>query len=191
MTKLFPLNLHHTEDLSRAFGYMTLDEVRALQTVVASLGENATIVNVGAGTGTSGMAIIEERPDLRRTTWTVDISAGGPNGGLKNERNAFEGAKLIGPNQILDDSRHAAKVWGNGLIDLAFIDDGHLEPEIRGDILGWLPHMKPHSYIAFHDYGSPFWADVKTVVDELMGSYETFMHVDTLIVKKVNWGSNV
>ena len=185
MTKLFPLNMHHTEDLSRAFGFMTLDEVRALQTVVGDLPDGAQIVNVGAGAGTSGLAIIEARPDLRRTTWTIDVSRGGPDGGLQNETNAFENARLVGPNQILDDSRHAAKVWDRGPVDLAFIDDGHLDPEIRGDILGWLPHIKPGGYIAFHDYGSPFWGDVKKVIDELMSGYETFMHVDTLIIKKV------
>jgi hypothetical protein len=185
VTKLLPLNLHHTEDLANAFKFLTLDEVRALQTVVALLPDYATVVNIGAGSGTSGMAIVEERPDLRSTTWTIDISRGGPNGGLQNEVNAFDNARLPIHNQILDDSRHAAAVWENGPVDLAFIDDGHLDPEIRGDINGWLPHIKPGAYIAFHDYGSPFWGDVKKVVDELMASYEVFMQIDTLIVFRV------
>ncbi len=185
MNKLYPLNLHHAEDLARAFGFMTVGEVQALQTLVMDLPETAQVVNVGAGSGTSGLAMMEVRPDLRGRTWTVDISEGGPLGGMQNERNAFESAGMIGPNQILADSRTAAREWTRGPIHLIFIDDGHLDPEIRGDILGWRPHLVPGSPMAFHDYGSPHWPDVQKVVDELLGDWETIMRVDTLIVKRV------
>ncbi len=185
MTKLFPINRHTAEDLARAFGFMTVGEVQALQTIVMDLPDNAQVINVGAGSGTSALAMLEARPDLRGRTWTVDISEGGPLGGMENERIAFAQAGLFGPNQILADSRAAAKAWTRGPVDFVFIDDGHLEPEIRGDILGWLPHVLPGGFIAFHDYGSPHWPDVAVVVDELLSGLETVMQVDTLIVKRV------
>lgn len=172
------------KETARAFGYMTEAEVDALQACVKWIQKNEpTIVNVGAGAGTSGLAIVEANPDAN--VFTVDVSSGGPFGGIENEVNAFKGTGLPLPVHIRMASHRAAKFWNYGEIDLIFIDDGHLEPEIRGDIEGWLPWMVKGGLMCFHDYGSPKWPDVKYMVDQLLllkkRKYKEHMHVDSFM----------
>jgi predicted O-methyltransferase YrrM len=166
--------------LAEFFGYLTRREVAALK-FVCDLVESrpCVIVNIGAGSGTSGLAIAEARPDA--TIYTVDISYESPHGGLKNEVNAFRDARKAPPVQILGDSREVGKAWDKGEIDMLFIDDGHLEHEILGDITTWIQHLKPGGYISFHDYGSNDWPDVKKVVDLLMNDNSLVVHTDTFI----------
>jgi len=178
-------------ELAIAFGYLTEREVLALQGLVNQLPDPALALNVGAGSGTSALAMAEANPAL--IIWTVDYSEGGPLGGLDNERNAFRNSSLTmmpwrWSRLILGDSRQLANDWkklGGPLFDFIFIDDGHLEHEIRGDIEGWLPLLKQGGIMAFHDYTRKAWPDVKVVVDELMSSYEMLWHVDTLIAFRV------
>jgi predicted O-methyltransferase YrrM len=169
----------HAKELSEAFGYLRIDEVEALQTLAAMLPPNPKVINVGAGTGTSALSIREARPDAEITT--VDISEGGPLGGLQNERNAFDKAKLPYPIQILGKSHEVAKEWDGGEVDMIFIDDGHSRSEIEGDILGWIKHLGQGGIMVFHDYDSVHWPDVKNVIDEYFQNSPYLAHVDTII----------
>lgn len=171
------------KDKAEAFGYLLPGEVDVLKALAFLTEKDATIVNIGAGAGTSGLAFAEARPHARR--FTVDISEGGPLGGLLNERNAFNESGLSYPIQILGSSHGAAQAWQNGEIDLIFVDDGHEEPDIRGDIVYWQKHMKPGGIMSFHDYGSPNWPAVKQVIDELMAGKELLAHIQTVIAFRV------
>lgn len=184
-------------ELARSFGYMTRNEVKLLKSLVMRIeSDSPTLVNIGAGAGTSTLAMREVKLDANLIS--IDISKGGPLGGFEGETNAFNKARMTPPVQVLGKSHDlAAKwgvTWGAGEIDLIFIDDGHLEPEIRGDILGWRPHMKRSGVMVFHDYGSPRWPDVKNVVDELMSGYPFAGIADTLIAfvmsERKNLGEN-
>jgi precorrin-6B methylase 2 len=178
---------NYSEDLAVAFGYMTIAEVRALKRL-AFFCEVAdpVFVNIGAGTGTSSLALREARGDAQLTS--IDVSPGGPLGGLEGERNSFDNAEQKYPIQILAQSHDAARDWPEDLkIDLIFIDDGHQEPDIRGDIVGWLPHMNQDSIMAFHDYTTAQWPDVKKVVDELMEPYEKIALTDHVIAFRIRF----
>lgn len=182
------LPLPKAENLSRAWGYMTVDEIRELGRLTRLFINDPVIVNVGSGVGTSGMVFRESRPNS--IIYTIDISPGGPLGGLENEVNAFHGTGLTLPIQILGDSRSIGKSWKDE-IDLLFIDDGHLEPEIRGDIDAWLPHLKKGGLVAFHDYEAGHWPAIKVVIDELFApdqplgkKFVKFSKVYTLITYK-------
>jgi len=166
--------------LAKSFGYMTQDEVRMLKHAIRMIAsETPVLVNIGAGAGTSALAMREEKPSAM--IFSVDVSKGGPLGGFEGETNAFRNAGLAAPAQILGESHEVAKEWDKK-IDLIFIDDGHLEPEIRGDIEGWLPHVKTDGFLVFHDYGSPRWPDVMRVVNELMAGCRLIGLVDTMAV---------
>jgi len=94
-------------DIAKAFGYLTQDEVTGLKKLAKMLPENPVVVNIGAGTGTSAIAVMEDRPDLHMIT--IDISKGGPLGGLENERNAIENHASLDTDgrygQVLADSK--------------------------------------------------------------------------------------
>jgi len=169
-----------SEEFACAFGYLTLDEFQAIKTLAKMVNANLpTFVNIGAGSGTSTLALAEARSDA--LLYEVDHSQGGPRGGLENTRNAFHDAGRRMPAQLLGASHEIANQWQDGDIDLIFIDDGHKEPEIRGDIRYWSRHFRHGTIVAFHDYGSNNWPDVKKVVDEEMEGHTKILHVDTVV----------
>lgn len=62
-------------------------------------------------------------------------------------------------------SLEAAQQWPEGLeIDLLFLDADH--EAVREDIRAWVPLVKSHGIVAFHDYGSREW--VRVPVDEMI-----------------------
>lgn len=174
--------------VAESFGYMTTAEVRGLQALAMSITKpNPVFVNVGAGSGTSGLALAEANNSAIR--YTVDITnEDSPFGGLPGEINAFRETKLTPPFQIHGDSRNVARSWEKRVygaivleypIDLIFIDDGHLYEDIKGDIECWTPHVAPGGIISFHDYGKDVWPDVKEVVDQYFR--DPILYIDTLI----------
>jgi len=157
---------HYTSKLIEWLGYLNAEEADLLQDVARKLPTNAMTANIGAGAGTSALAVAEARPDI--TIWTVDISPSGPLGGLEGERNAFDGAGIKHPNQILGNSKVVGKEWKGDKFDMIFIDADHSEEGIRSDIAAWMPHLKQGGYAVFHDYGMYMWGAVKPVIDELI-----------------------
>lgn len=170
-----------TTKLSDWLQYIYAEEVDLLQETAMKLPPNALSLNIGAGAGTTSLAVAEARPDV--TIYSVDISPGGPLGGLEGERNAFDGAGIKHPNQILGDSKKIGKEWQGDKFDMILIDGDHNEPGIRGDIEAWMPHLKPGGYVVFHDYTQPMWPAVKQVVDELIApTYKLIGQAKWLIV---------
>ena len=180
--------------LVEAFGFLSGWESVALSVFVkAILPAEAKIVNVGAGVGTSSLSMALAKNGIDITT--VDISIGGPLGGLENERNAFKFSPYLPlPKQVLSDSYEAGKTWTGGLLDFVFIDGDHLAAGLERDIVAWLPHIKEGGYIGFHDYDSDKWGDVKKTIDRYMNPalFKKILHVDTIaIYQLIKPGSDI
>jgi predicted O-methyltransferase YrrM len=170
-------------------GYLTREEVKQLQWLAKRLPENPLVVNIGAGGGTSALAFLQSRPDLR--VCTIDIQANSsPLGCLEGELNAL---RLSGVNfqtrywQICGDSK--AIEW-NLPIDLVFIDGDHSYEGCKGDIQAWLPRIKPGGFLVLHDYRKPAGdkphPGVDQAVDELLhGVLPLVIRVDTVIAFRV------
>lgn len=167
-------------ELSNWLNYLTHDEIDLLKKVANLLPKKPTIVNIGAGAGTSGLAFREARSDAN--LWTIDIRKTGPLGGLDGELQSFKDAGLRQPDQVLGDSVIVGKERWDTAVDFLFIDGDHSEPGLAGDIEAWLPHVKEGGYIAFHDYGSNDWPAVKRVVDIKMKGFKLVAQVDTVRV---------
>jgi hypothetical protein len=169
-------------DIAEAFGYLTEAEVDGTKEIVRNLPENSMVVVIGVGAGTSSVAIAEEREDLHLIS--VDISVGGPFGGLENERNAFElrGLNMLGRHeQVLADSKEHAKRFAHE-VDFVFIDGDHSYEGCMGDIQGWFKHVKKGGYVAIHDYGGDNWPMVEKATDEFFDGHEPVLLNDSLIV---------
>lgn len=176
---------------SRAFGFLTPFEVMFMESLSRSLPAGATIVNIGAGVGTSGLALTEPHipgefnqfPHKTAHVVTIDISLSAPTGGLENERNAFAAVGLDSyiPSQVHNDSKEAGKFWNGGGVNLLFVDGDHSYEGASGDILAWKPHITPGGIIVIHDYESNNWADVKRAVDEYLADWHHILTVDSLI----------
>lgn len=172
-------------ELARRIGYLSERECLALQVACWSLPADAVAVNIGAGAGTTALAIKEARPGWKLTT--VDIDPGSAYGGLQNERNAFHefGWDALLPNQILGDSGKVR--WDGPAIDFILIDADHTERGLLADMENWLPHMRIGGFVVFHDYHRTEWPDVAGLVDGYVasGQAEFVFVVDTLAVVRV------
>lgn len=174
----------HSYEKAQAFNFLTPKEVFAMRVAAWSLLDEPTIVNIGSGAGTSGLAFVESRPDAK--VYTVDISPGGPFGGLQNEINAFEGKGLQLPTHILGDSKDAGAKWRNGKVDMVFIDGDHSYNGCMGDIMAWYPHVKVGGLILFHDYRRDVWPDVHQAINDALVEFKLseVLIVDTLFIAR-------
>ena len=158
-----------TKELLDAFGFLYEEEAILLQKLVEKLPKESVCVNIGAGVGTSALCVLEKRPDLTDTFYTVDISNHDtPFGGLLNERNAFDGAGMKYPNQIHGDSKEIAKTWDGKKVDFLIIDGDHSREGVRGDITLWEKNLADDAIVVLHDYHSENWAEVFIAVQEFM-----------------------
>lgn len=163
-----------SSELQAAFGYLTAAELAALKELAQSLPDNPVVVNIGAGAGTSGLAFMEARADLKLIT--IDIQReDSPHGCLYAEQQviniAFPETTLYSNDrfyQIQGDSKSVGLLWqkptslasfelggwglGKGFADLCFIDADHSYRGAKGDILAWLPNIKTGGIIAVHDF---------------------------------------
>jgi hypothetical protein len=153
------------KSLQKAFKHLFPDEVLALKELVMSLPDNPIVVNIGAGAGTSGLAFMESRKDLRK--YTIDIRREkNPLGSLESEGEVLIGAGLYlydRQDSIHGDSKniglywpsHCRKLWhpkNDYKVDMVFIDGDHTYEGCKGDIEAWLPNIRPDGIIAVHDY---------------------------------------
>jgi predicted O-methyltransferase YrrM len=187
--------------LRRAFKYFYPNELTLLKAVAnLVLRSPCVALNIGAGAGTSGLALLESRSDL--ILHTVDIQdTDSPFGCLYAERQVCRTAGFQLGDRWLQhhmDSKRLAAQWTGPKLDLCFIDGGHEYDEAVGDILGWLPHMKDGGFMAVHDYRKGaipqtedgphplVWEGVDQAVDEfLRGKYAILAQIESLIVFQI------
>lgn len=192
-------------DVQRAFHYLFPAELPALKMLAIQLPANSLVINIGAGSGTSGLAFMESRPDLALVT--VDIeNSDSPLGSLYSERHVMRAAGFgdqhdIRWSQLHMDSKLAGHTWpmsGERNPNMVFIDGDHSYEGCKGDIEAWLPHIVPGGIIAVHDYlkgdlapdpNGPHpmpWPGVDSAVNELLvPNFEMILHVASLIAFKV------
>jgi predicted O-methyltransferase YrrM len=170
-------------ELAESFGYLEPEEVLLLQKYAKKIPENGICINIGAGTGTSSLSVLEIRKDLSDTFYTIDIrNDNNPFGGLMNERNAFEKYDMKKPNQIHGDSKKVAETWDNKKIDFLIIDGDHTREGCRGDILKWEKHLNIGAVVFVHDYKPKHWEHVAIAVNELMFDNPEYKYLEKTTV---------
>lgn len=174
-------------------GYLYHEEVDALKELTAALPKNAHIINIGAGNGTSGLAFMEARPDVRVTTIDIQLESS-PFGCLAGEEAVFRSAGFWGDprhEQIHGDSKVVGAHWRETreMVDLVFVDGGHQEHEAWGDISIWRANLKPGGVLVVHDYekSEKIWPGVDRAVRRAIKAYgdPIIMQVKTLIAFRI------
>ena len=159
------------------WGFLREIEVPALHELVRLAIDGKThsplFVNVGAGHGTSSLAMAEACPQAE--IYSVDNNLWF----MECERKAFNEAGRKQPHQIQSNS-HDPDLEFEHEADLVFIDADHREEEVRADILKWLQYICNDGIMAFHDYDHPNYPGVKIAVDELMADQEEILLIETI-----------
>lgn len=165
-----------SEDVRDAFRYLFEAELPALKELVKMLPSNPLVINIGSGSGTSGLAILESRPDV--VLITIDITdLSSPFGCLEAERDVVKRAGLSHKagsswRQILGDSIDIGLMWSDIITqhevrsdlppdqhgrfyrhaDMVFVDGDHSYEHAKEDIEIWLTNLRDGGIIAVHDY---------------------------------------
>lgn len=144
--------------------YLEHDEIELIKKCVQNCGRKPVCVNIGAGAGTSTMAMLEAVEDS--VVFSIDIQS------IGNEIHTNEHLRLIeagygGTGRVIriwGDSKEVGKLFPME-VDVIFVDGDHSKEGIEGDLV-WFEHLKMGGYIIFDDYGSNDWPDVKVAVDQ-------------------------
>ncbi|GAG31860.1 unnamed protein product, partial [marine sediment metagenome] len=164
------------QELADAYGYLKHGELPFLIELIRSLPDDPLVANIGAGSGTSGLAILEARDDSFLVT--IDLyDRIRPTGALGNERyqvarsslmhrraEICSGSALAGKNWWT----HKEKKWWRRKVDMVFHDAAHNYDTLKAEIEAWLPRVRAKGIIAIHDYTSEHWGGVALAVDELL-----------------------
>lgn len=165
---------HTPYSMSDWLNYLTHDEIDLLIKFTHLLPAGGKVVNIGAGSGTSGLTFMLAREDIH--LFTIDVSAHpNPYGGLDNERIAFEDAGLLPSNRytpIHGESIKVGREWPHGPADFVFVDGDHSYAGAWGDIEVWWALLAPGGYMGIHDFEKvPAWQARNphtAVTDELL-----------------------
>ena len=176
--------------LSEWLNYLSKEEIDALKELARSLPTNNPIaVNIGAGAGTSGLALLESREDLYLVT--IDKDEGNTHtGSIEGEVNALTGSNInwkARTQHIVGLSAEIGRHW-NMWVSMVFVDGDHSYEGCKADIEAWLPHIRTGGIIAFHDYQKSKWPDVRRVVDEMMTHKEQIANVGRMVAYRVSAG---
>lgn len=199
-----------SSDVQKSFHYLYPSELPALKMLVLQLPPHPLVINIGAGAGTSGLAILETRPDVMLATFDIQ-DASSPFGCLEAERDVIRRAGISNVVarhwQFHLDSKIGGREWHTrGFAkqifgrnpNMVFVDGDHSYEGCKGDIEAWMPYIIPGGIIAIHDYlksglqpdpNGPHpmnWPGVDSAVNELLiPNFEMILHVASLIAFRV------
>jgi predicted O-methyltransferase YrrM len=145
--------------------YCQVSDVELIKKIVRELPDNPVCINIGAGMGTSALAMLEARQDSTVYSIDKDIDS------ISYERNIIRDAELeFRYNGILNLSQLVGVKWVEYSADFVFVDGGHTYEECYDDALVWYKALKYNGIMAFHDYESRIKVleSVKRAVDDVV-----------------------
>jgi len=148
--------------LSDTYGMFARAEIEALKKTVRQLPDDSIAIVLGAGPGTTTLAILEARDDI--VVYSIDIVDS-----YSERLHATAGKSIDRLHQVRCDSALAGHSWDQP-IDLLLVDAFHTYDAVKADNAAWLPHLKDRGIAWYHDYGTSneMYAEVKRAVDEDM-----------------------
>lgn len=139
-------------ELAASRMYLMEEDVIQIQHLVRTFSPNIvlTVIDLGAGSGTTALAVLDDREDAQITT--IDIDPANVAWAEKAVRNAYPGANWVG---VVADAADTAHRRVGHVVDLLLHDASHERDHVEGDIRAWLPYLMPSSLIWVHDWLAP------------------------------------
>lgn len=158
-------------------GWLLLYEECFLQSLCSTLPSRSTIVNIGAGGGTSACAILRGLQDTQSIVYSIDIDPLA----FDRETKALQaqGFDLERVEQLEVNSGKAAKTWKQQ-VDLVFVDGEHSYKGVERDLRLWSKLVKPGGLLVCHDYGDPKQVETTKAISDWREK-----HMDWLLVGQV------
>lgn len=164
--------------LAKSRGFLSPADVRLIQRLVLDHVLDhapATVVILGAGSGTMSLAVLEARgyqPHIARV-----VSVDHDQAALDWERKAWEaagwGCEPRSTIQIFGDSAVGGTLF-SGTVHMLLVDADHSAEGVHRDLEAWLPHVPHGGIVLLHDY------DAKNAPNHYPGVKQA---ADTILVK--------
>jgi predicted O-methyltransferase YrrM len=138
--------------------FLTLEDVDLIQHLVRSLPGALTIADIGAGSGTTALAVMCANPAVK--LWTVDVSQEN----LDWAKLALRNAGFIETKFCLGDAAASAAIFDDSEFDMVMLDTSHEYEATKREIRAWLPKLREEGTFWLHDYRGEY--GVRTAVEE-------------------------
>lgn len=145
-------------DLARSRMFLLVEDVDLIISLVQSLPEKPVVADVGAGSGTTAMAVLGANEGAK--IFTIDINPENVDWAEINLRAYYDTKNWQG---VEADSLNAARLAADEYFDMVMLDTSHEYEATEQEIKAWLPKLKSGGVFWFHDY---IGSDVKRAVDE-------------------------
>lgn len=145
--------------------FLLAEDVDLIQSVVPREG-TPTVVDLGSGSGTTALAVLDVNPDaiivsidsdVANRDWAeANVDAHYPDANV-----TWMVGKASDPWADLggwDIARETMDLFGTGPhanVDLLLHDAGHSYEDVHGDLSAWLPLLKPGTPVWIHDASPP------------------------------------
>lgn len=159
-------------DLAASRKMLALEDVDLIREVVSKLPAGAMVVDVGAGSGTTALAVFAAgRLDVKLVSIEVDFDT------MNWCRLAVENiGRTKGWDDRVEDAIEAAANFPDGHANFIILDAAHEEKDVRAELEAWLPKLAPGGYLLVHDYDAEdapnFYPGVKAAVDPFIAKDE-------------------
>lgn len=156
-------------DLAAVRGMLREEDVDAIQDICRSLPNVPVVADVGAGVGTTALAVWAIRPEAQIISVDHDAAR-------LDEVRRLSGIPASW-TAIESDSSEAAAIFPAETFDLLLLDTSHEYEDTMAELRAWLPHLRERAWVWCHDYlgeypGCP--RAIDEIVDEgLMSAYKT------------------
>lgn len=166
--RLLPIGLNQVTPLVE--GFSTVDQLRLLHDLVASLPDGSRIVETGVWQGRTAIAMALACRGTSKKVYAIDPwhdyseYGQGVDGWLQEQglSSLEEAYQLFLRNRrrfrvepwlevIRAPSLDAAKAWSHGPVSLAFIDSNHEAESVRADIDAWMERLTPNGVMCGDD----------------------------------------
>lgn len=165
------------EEAEKITGFLFKEEGQALYDCTMEIPENGVVVELGCYCGKSSRVIVEAVKQRRGKLYSVDSFVDGFDGvpTIPGEALRQYTKHVLNPfydyTELIKKNTLRASKFFTQPIDFLFIDADHSFDWVTIDCKEWLPKLKSGGLVAFHDYNSEGWADVKKASAPFIGGW--------------------
>lgn len=136
------------KELAASRMFLMAEDVEAIQQLVQALAPDVKVVDLGAGSGTTALAVLDV--NQHAAIITVDIDQGAIHWAERNIEAYYPGAHWTW--MVLDAAASATFI---GPVDLVLHDASHEEEHVEADLRAWAAVCAPGTPLWVHDYAAP------------------------------------